>query len=118
MIFRLKNFKIFKLFFFSNLGMFDLWPVMGKCTVVAKRQILYVQPFGLAAYLAGLVFIDRHITRARTKLDAAAEYIKTKKIKLWVFPEGIVFHGFFQLTYFLKKTFFFVYFIRHKKKYW
>lgn len=76
--------------------MFDLWPVMGKCTVVAKRQILYVQPFGLAAWLAGLVFIDRHITRARTKLDAAAENIKTKKIKLWVFPEGIVYPFHFQ----------------------
>ncbi|TGZ57144.1 1-acyl-sn-glycerol-3-phosphate acyltransferase [Temnothorax longispinosus] len=27
------------------LGMFDLWPVMDKCTVVAKKEIFYAWPF-------------------------------------------------------------------------
>lgn len=40
-------------------GMFELWPVMKRCTVVAKKELLYAGPFGLAAWLCGLVFIDR-----------------------------------------------------------
>lgn len=69
--------------------MFDIWPVMNKCTVVAKRELFYAWPFGLAAWLCGLVFIDRMQTdKARSQLCAAAEVIKSKKIKLWVFPEG------------------------------
>ncbi|XP_020713811.1 1-acyl-sn-glycerol-3-phosphate acyltransferase alpha isoform X2 [Ceratitis capitata] len=41
------------------LGMFEIWHVMNKCTVVAKRELFYAWPFGLAAWLAGLTFIDR-----------------------------------------------------------
>lgn len=69
--------------------MFDFWPVMNKCTVVAKRELFFAWPFGLAAWLCGLIFINRMQTeRAREQLYAAAEKIKIKKIKLWVFPEG------------------------------
>lgn len=69
--------------------MFDIWPVMNKCTVVAKREIFYVWPFGLAAWLCGLIFINRMQTdRARHQLSIAAAKIKSKRIKLWVFPEG------------------------------
>nr|XP_022903497.1 1-acyl-sn-glycerol-3-phosphate acyltransferase alpha [Onthophagus taurus] len=71
------------------LGMFDLWPVMDKCTVVAKKEILYAWPFGLAAWLCGLIFIDRmNSEKARTTMKEAAEWIKSKNTKLWVFPEG------------------------------
>ncbi|XP_044729039.1 1-acyl-sn-glycerol-3-phosphate acyltransferase alpha [Chrysoperla carnea] len=73
------------------LGMFDIWPVMNKCTVVAKKELWYAWPFGLAAWLCGLIFIDRSrmkTDQARTSLTAATEAIKLKKIKLWVFPEG------------------------------
>lgn len=70
-------------------GMFEMWPIMNKCTVVAKREILYVWPFGLAAWLCGLIFINRMQTdRAREQLNAAAAIIKSNQIKLWVFPEG------------------------------
>lgn len=69
--------------------MFDIWPVMNKCTVVAKKQIFYVWPFGLAAWLAGLIFIDRvRSEKARNTLNAANRLIKNDKIKVWVFPEG------------------------------
>ncbi|XP_015596982.1 1-acyl-sn-glycerol-3-phosphate acyltransferase alpha [Cephus cinctus] len=71
------------------LGMFDLWPVMDKCTVVAKKEIFYAWPFGLAAWLCGLIFIDRmNSEKARSVLNTATKHIKDKKIKLWVFPEG------------------------------
>lgn len=69
--------------------MFDFWPIMNKCTVVAKRELFFAWPFGLAAWLCGLIFINRMQTeRAREQLYAAAEKIKVKKIKLWIFPEG------------------------------
>lgn len=71
------------------LGMFDIWPVMNKCTVVAKRELFYAWPFGLAAWLCGLIFIDRmQSDKARNSLCDATDLIKEKKIKLWIFPEG------------------------------
>ncbi|XP_033226916.1 1-acyl-sn-glycerol-3-phosphate acyltransferase alpha [Belonocnema kinseyi] len=71
------------------LGMFEIWPVMDKCTVIAKKEIFYVWPFGLAAWLCGLIFIDRiNSDKARTVINEATQDIKDKKIKLWFFPEG------------------------------
>lgn len=69
--------------------MFDLWHVMKKCTVVAKHELFYAWPFGLGAWLAGLIFINRnHSSTARGTMNAAVEYIKKKNMKLWIFPEG------------------------------
>lgn len=69
--------------------MFDIWPVMDKCTVVAKRELFFAWPFGLAGWLGGLIFINRmQSDRARDQLYAASTDIKNKKIKLWIFPEG------------------------------
>ncbi|XP_065345108.1 1-acyl-sn-glycerol-3-phosphate acyltransferase alpha [Cloeon dipterum] len=71
------------------LGMFDLWPVMDKCTVVAKKELLYAWPFGLAAWLCGLIFIDRHNSNtAKESMNQATKHIQDNKIKLWIFPEG------------------------------
>lgn len=62
---------------------------MNKCTVVAKRELFYAWPFGLAAWLCGLIFINRmQSDRARDQLYVASNHIKSKKIKLWIFPEG------------------------------
>lgn len=69
--------------------MFDLWPVMNKCTVVSKRELFFAWPFGLAAWLCGLIFINRmQSDRAREQLCKASSDIKNKKVKLWIFPEG------------------------------
>lgn len=69
--------------------MFDIWHVMNKCTVVAKRELFYAWPFGLAAWLAGLIFIDRvRGEKARETLNDVNRRIKKQRIKLWVFPEG------------------------------
>ncbi|XP_046802190.1 1-acyl-sn-glycerol-3-phosphate acyltransferase alpha [Lucilia cuprina] len=71
------------------LGMFNIWHIMDKCTVVAKRELFYAWPFGLAAWLAGLIFIDRvRGEKARDTLNQVNSKIKKQKIKLWVFPEG------------------------------
>lgn len=69
--------------------MFNIWHVMKKCTVVAKRELFYAWPFGLAAWLAGLIFIDRvKGEKARDILNQVNSKIKKQNIKLWVFPEG------------------------------
>lgn len=69
--------------------MFDIWPVMNKCTVVAKRELFFAWPFGLAAWLCGLIFINRmQSDLARDTIHQASNNIKNKKIKLWIFPEG------------------------------
>lgn len=69
--------------------MFELWPVMNKCTVVAKKELFFAWPFGLAAWLCGLIFIKRMNSEAsREHLNKASNDIKNKKIKLWIFPEG------------------------------
>lgn len=84
-------FLFYKTIYFdiSISGMFDIWPVMNKCTVVAKREIFYAWPFGLAAWLCGLIFINRmQSDQTKDQLCAASNYIKSKRIKLWIFPEG------------------------------
>jgi len=71
------------------LGMLDMWHVMDKCTVVAKKELLYVFPFSLAAWLCGLVFIDRkHAEKAKESINNAMAILKNNRIKLWIFPEG------------------------------
>ncbi|KAG5897065.1 hypothetical protein JTB14_025881 [Gonioctena quinquepunctata] len=71
------------------LGMFELWRTMDKCTVIAKKELLYSGPFGLAAYLCGIIFIPRIQTdRAKIIMNEAADMLKNDKTKLWVFPEG------------------------------
>ncbi|KAF7400605.1 hypothetical protein HZH66_005789 [Vespula vulgaris] len=71
------------------LGMFYLWPIMNRCTAVAKKEVFYAWPFGLAAWLSGLIFIDRlNSEKARSVINTASKQSKDKKFKLWIFPEG------------------------------
>lgn len=61
--------------------MFDIWRVMDKCTVIAKKELLYTGPFGLAAWLCGLIFIPRVQTdKAKDIMNFAADRIKSKKV--------------------------------------
>lgn len=57
-------------------------------TVIAKREILYAGWFGIAAYMAGLTFINRKSGTAGQAMNEALEGLKEKRVKLWVFPEG------------------------------
>ena len=58
-------------------------------TAIAKKELLYAGSFGPAAYLAGLVFIDRNSSKGREAMNKAMEKLKEDNVKLWVFPEGI-----------------------------
>lgn len=63
------------------LGMYQVWPIMQKCTVIAKKQIFYAWPFGLVAWLCGLIFIDKmQSDKARSILNSAAVYLKEDKV--------------------------------------
>lgn len=71
------------------LGMFHMWPIMKKCTAIAKKELLYIFPFGFAAWLAGIIFIDRSKSEmAKSKMNSSTNFLILNKIKLWVFPEG------------------------------
>ncbi|CAB3238601.1 unnamed protein product [Arctia plantaginis] len=71
------------------LGMFNIWEVADKITAIAKKELFYVWPFGLSAYLGGVVFIDRNNSKGAYKqLQVTSEVMVKKKTKIWVFPEG------------------------------
>lgn len=66
-----------------------LWPIIGRATAVAKRELLWVFPFGQASYLWGTLFIDRSNKKeAFDKLNQEARAITDKNAKLLLFPEG------------------------------
>lgn len=71
------------------LGLFNIWHVIYKMTVIAKKELFYIWPFGLSAYFAGVVFVDR--TKARNaykQLEITSEVMVKNKTKIWVFAEG------------------------------
>ncbi|XP_038209095.1 1-acyl-sn-glycerol-3-phosphate acyltransferase alpha-like [Zerene cesonia] len=70
------------------LGLFNIWNVVDKLTVIAKKEVFYVWPFGLAAYLAGVVFIDRKDTKGAYKQLRETSELMNRKTKIWLFPEG------------------------------
>ncbi|XP_077298094.1 1-acyl-sn-glycerol-3-phosphate acyltransferase alpha-like [Arctopsyche grandis] len=66
-----------------------LWPLMSQSTVVSKRALFYLWPFGLAVWLWGTVFIDRgQKQQAQNVLSKNVEAIKNRKAKLLLFAEG------------------------------
>lgn len=67
----------------------ELWPVLQRCVVISKKEILYLGPFGLACWLWGTIFIDRlKVTEAQNTINSTADTINLKKAKLCLFPEG------------------------------
>ncbi|XP_071564523.1 1-acyl-sn-glycerol-3-phosphate acyltransferase alpha-like isoform X1 [Temnothorax nylanderi] len=67
----------------------ELWLAMDNCTVISKKEILYLGPFGLAAWLWGTVFIDRKNAGESCQIiNATAESIRLAKRRLLLFPEG------------------------------
>ncbi|KAJ2946500.1 hypothetical protein O0L34_g12548 [Tuta absoluta] len=71
------------------LGMFNIWHVADKVAAIARKELFYFWPFGLAAYLAGVVFIDRNNSKdAYKQLKITSEVMVKNKTKIWLFPEG------------------------------
>lgn len=61
--------------------MFNIWHVADKIAAIARKEIFYVWPFGLAAYLAGVVFIDRNNSKdAYRQLKVTSEVMIKNKV--------------------------------------
>ena len=75
------------------LGLFHCWPLLGKCSALAKKSLLYAFPFGPAAWLAGTTFIDRNRgPESRRVLEEKAVEARESRTKVLVFPEGTRHH--------------------------
>ena len=58
-----------------------LWPVIGRACVVCKKELLYMQPFGLACYLWGSLFINReNKSAAKASINVEAKAINEKMV--------------------------------------
>ena len=63
--------------------MAEIWGLMKRCAAVAKKEILYVFPFGGVAWLCGTVFIDRASgPESRVKMSMTAEAIRENRVTL------------------------------------
>lgn len=66
-----------------------MWPVIGKGTVVSKREILYLPFFGFGAWLWGTLFINRSKkSDSINSLNKESRALKERQCKLMLFPEG------------------------------
>ncbi|XP_063697482.1 1-acyl-sn-glycerol-3-phosphate acyltransferase beta-like [Culicoides brevitarsis] len=70
-------------------GQFNLWTTFKKMTAIAKKELFYVLPFGPAAWLCGLRYIDRSSSKkAFETLLSVTKLMTDEKTKIWIYPEG------------------------------
>ncbi|KAH8249019.1 hypothetical protein KR032_005167 [Drosophila birchii] len=66
-----------------------LWPVIGRATVVSKKEVLYIPFFGIGAWLWGTLYINRsRKSDSINSLQKEAKAIQERNCKLLLFPEG------------------------------
>jgi lysophosphatidate acyltransferase len=59
--------------------------VIGRATQVAKKEILYLFPFGFACWLWGTLFINRqNHTSAMNKINSESKAINEKKVSFFI----------------------------------
>lgn len=69
------------------LGLMEILP--DRCTMIAKKELVYCGTVGLICWLGGIVFINRKKTNdAKNVMADAAKTMLDDQIRLWVFPEG------------------------------
>ncbi|KAK2888091.1 hypothetical protein Q8A73_019539 [Channa argus] len=69
------------------LGLMEILP--DRCTMIAKKELIYAGTVGLICWLGGIVFINRKKTSdAKGVMSDAAKTMLDDQIRLWVFPEG------------------------------
>lgn len=70
-------------------GLYQVWPFLKNTTIISRRIIFYIWPTGLICWFGKVIFINRMKSNsARKILNDATDYIKEKKMKLIIFPEG------------------------------
>ncbi|XP_072228146.1 1-acyl-sn-glycerol-3-phosphate acyltransferase beta isoform X2 [Leuresthes tenuis] len=69
------------------LGLMEILP--DRCTMIAKKELIYAGTVGIICWLGGIVFINRKKTSdAKSVMADAAQTMLDEQIRLWVFPEG------------------------------
>lgn len=69
------------------LGMMEVLP--DRCSMIAKKELVYAGTVGMVCWLGGIVFINRKKTSdAKSVMAEAAKTMLDENIRLWVFPEG------------------------------
>jgi lysophosphatidate acyltransferase len=59
----------------------EIWPVMERCTVISKKEVFYLWPFGLGCWLWGTIFIDRlNVERAQSTINNTGDIIHKNKV--------------------------------------
>ncbi|CAB1318814.1 unnamed protein product [Coregonus sp. 'balchen'] len=72
---------------FQPPGLMEVLP--DRCTMVAKKELVYAGTVGIVCWLGGIVFINRQKTSdAKSVMADAAKTMLDDQIRLWVFPEG------------------------------
>jgi len=70
------------------MSVMELWPVLGSAAPIAKKELKYAGPFGLACWLCGVVFIDRKSKTSHDDMNRLGNESRASGTKLIVFPEG------------------------------
>ncbi|XP_059483972.1 1-acyl-sn-glycerol-3-phosphate acyltransferase alpha-like [Neocloeon triangulifer] len=66
-----------------------IWPHTPNGCVISKREVFWLWPFGLGAWLWGTVFINKLNPETSQKdLNKAGSHIATSKARICMFPEG------------------------------
>lgn len=61
----------------------------GKTVVIGKKELIWLPLFGILFLASGNIIIDRKKTaKAKDIFNQIVEEIKTRKVSVWVFPEG------------------------------
>ena len=56
---------------------------MDRCAVTSKREVFWLWPFGLAAWLWGTIFIDRlNPEKAQSTINSTGELVRRQKVSL------------------------------------
>lgn len=70
------------------MSLFEIWPLLEHAGPIAKRELLYIQPFGLACWLCGAEFINRRSKTSHQDINDMGSRAKSEGKKLIIFPEG------------------------------
>lgn len=82
----------------------EIYP--SNTVIIGKKELIWIPFFGLFYMASGHIMIDRKkITEAKDALSQVVDQIKSRKVSVWVFPEGTRNHNGTNLLPFKKGPF-------------
>lgn len=81
-----------------------IWPG-GNCTPLAKKELLYTGPFGIACWLSGITFIDRlNREKSRSTMNNLAKRVNEENVIIQLISFGIRVSIIKFFSFYLKKN--------------